>query len=122
MTAAGGAANREIDAIWRIDGPKIIGAVTRIVGDIGLGEELAHDALVTALERWPKSGIPDNPGAWLMTAAKHRAIDHLRRMARRDRKHAELGADLTLGQGEASGGATAPPRTRQWTMTSATTS
>ena len=98
--------NREIDAIWRIDGAKIIGALTRIVGDIGLAEELAHDALVTALERWPVSGVPDNPGAWLMTAAKHRAIDHFRRASRRDRKHEELGQQLAARSVEALDGET----------------
>src|ERR671928_64059 len=67
-----------IDAVWRIESPKLIASLTRIVRDIGLAEDLAQDALVAALEQWPKTGVPDNPGAWLMSAAKNKAIDHLR--------------------------------------------
>jgi RNA polymerase sigma factor (sigma-70 family) len=85
---------RTIDAIWRIESPRLIGGLTRMVRDVGVAEELAQDALVTALERWPTSGIPDNPGAWLMATAKHRAIDLLRRVRRVDRKHEELGHTL----------------------------
>src|SRR5712671_7833243 len=66
----------------------------RIVRDVGVAEDLAQDALVAALEQWPQSGVPDNPGAWLMTAAKHRAIDHFRRSARLERKHEEIGREL----------------------------
>lgn len=84
-------AGRTIDAIWRIESPKLIAGLTRMVRDVGLAEDLAHDALVIALERWPETGIPDNPGAWLMTAAKRRAIDLLRREKVRDRKYEELG-------------------------------
>jgi RNA polymerase sigma factor (sigma-70 family) len=82
--------HRTIDAVWRIESPRIIAGIARIVRDLGLAEELAQDALVAALEQWPNSGIPDNPGAWLTAAAKHRAIDHLRRNKRLERKHEEL--------------------------------
>ena len=84
-----------IDALWRIESPRLIAALTRIVRDIGLAEDLAHDALVAALEQWPESGIPEKPGAWLMSAAKHRAIDHFRRNTLLNRKHEELGRELT---------------------------
>jgi RNA polymerase sigma factor (sigma-70 family) len=83
-----------IDAVWRIESAKLIAALTRIVRDVGVAEDLAHDALVAALEQWPEQGIPDKPGAWLMAAAKFRAIDHLRRNTLLDRKHAELGRDI----------------------------
>ncbi len=86
--------HRTIDAVWRIESPRLIAALTRIVRDVGLAEDLAQDALVAALEQWPKAGVPDNPGAWLMTAAKHRAIDQFRRNTRLDRKHEELGREL----------------------------
>src|SRR5881394_795642 len=71
--------HRTIDAVWRIESARLIAGLARIVRDVGLAEDLAHDALVAALEQWPESGVPDNPGAWLMAAAKHRAIDHFRR-------------------------------------------
>jgi len=83
-----------IDAVWRIESPKLIASLTRIVRDIGLAEDLAQDALVAALEQWPESGVPDNPGAWLMATAKHRAIDHFRRNTLLDRKHEELGREV----------------------------
>jgi RNA polymerase sigma factor (sigma-70 family) len=83
-----------IDAVWRIESPRLIAGLARIVRDVGVAEDLAQDALVTALEQWPKSGVPDNPGAWLMAAAKHRAIDHFRRNTRLERKHEELGREL----------------------------
>ena len=83
-----------IDAVWRIESAKIIAALTRIVRDVGIAEELAQDALVAALERWPEAGIPDNPGAWLMATAKHRAMDHFRRGKLVERKHQELGREL----------------------------
>jgi RNA polymerase sigma factor (sigma-70 family) len=86
--------HRAIDAVWRIESPRLIAGLTRIVHDIGLAEDLAQDALVAALEKWPESGVPDNPGAWLMATAKHRAIDHFRRNTRLDRKHEELGREL----------------------------
>ncbi|MEK5641812.1 RNA polymerase subunit sigma-24 [Paenibacillus rhizosphaerae] len=82
--------HRTIDAIWRIESPKLIAGLTRMVRDVGLAEDLAQDALVIALQRWPESGIPDNPGAWLMTAAKRKAIDLLRRNKLRDEKYAEM--------------------------------
>jgi RNA polymerase sigma factor (sigma-70 family) len=86
--------HRAIDAVWKIESAKIIAGLTRMVRDVGLAEELAQDALVAALEQWPQSGIPDNPGAWLMAAAKHRAIDMFRRNKRLERKHEELGREL----------------------------
>jgi len=82
-----------IDAVWRIESPRLIAGLTRMVRDIGVAEDLAQDALVAALEQWPKSGVPDNPGAWLMAAAKNRAIDHFRRNTRLERKHEELGRE-----------------------------
>jgi RNA polymerase sigma factor (sigma-70 family) len=86
--------NRTIDAVWRIESARLIAGLTRIVRDVGLAEDLAQDALVAALERWPVTGIPDKPGAWLMATAKHRAIDVLRRGKMLDRKHAEVVHDL----------------------------
>ncbi len=86
--------HRAIDAVWRIESARLIAGLAHIVHDIGLAEDLAQDALVAALQQWPESGIPDNPGAWLMTAAKHRAIDLFRRNARLERKHEELGREL----------------------------
>jgi RNA polymerase sigma factor (sigma-70 family) len=86
--------HRAIDAVWRIESARLIAGLARIVRDVGVAEELAQDALVTALERWPESGVPDNPGAWLMATAKHRAIDRLRRSKLAERKHAELGREL----------------------------
>jgi RNA polymerase sigma-70 factor (ECF subfamily) len=83
-----------IDAVWRIESPRLIASLTRIVRDIGLAEDLAQDALLAALEQWPRSGVPDNPGAWLMAAAKHRAIDHFRRNTLREGKHEELGREI----------------------------
>jgi RNA polymerase sigma factor (sigma-70 family) len=87
-----------IDALWRIESAKIIAGLTRMVRDVGLAEELAQDALVAALEQWPTSGIPDNPGAWLMATAKHRAIDLWRRNKLLERKHQELGRELERQQ------------------------
>jgi len=83
-----------IDAVWRIESARLIAGLAHIVGDIGVAEDLAQDALVAALEQWPESGVPDNPGAWLMATAKHRAIDHLRRGKMQDRKHEHLGREL----------------------------
>jgi RNA polymerase sigma-70 factor, ECF subfamily len=91
-------AHRAIDAVWRIESPKIIASLARMVRDVGLAEDLAHDALVAALEQWPSSGIPNNAGAWLMAAAKHRAIDHFRRSKLLDRKHEELGHEFAERQ------------------------
>ena len=93
--------HRAIDAVWRIESPRLIARLARMVGDVGVAEDLAQDAMVAALERWPVSGVPDNPGAWLMAAAKHRAIDHFRRNKLLDRKHAELGRELEASQATA---------------------
>jgi RNA polymerase sigma-70 factor (ECF subfamily) len=91
------AAHRAIEAVFRIESPRLIAGLARIVRDVGLAEELAQDALVAALERWPASGVPDNPGAWLMATAKHRAIDELRRRKLHERKHEQLGHELEAG-------------------------
>lgn len=88
------AVHRAIDAIWRMEAPRLIAGLARIVRDVGIAEELAQDALVVALEQWPKSGVPDKPGAWLMTAARNRAFDLLRRYRMMDRRHRELGHEL----------------------------
>src|ERR1700710_1980645 len=90
--------HRAIDAVWRIESAKVIAGLARIVGDIGQAEDLAQDALVIALEKWPETGVPDNPGAWLMATAKHRAIDLLRRNKRLERKHEEIGRGLKSAQ------------------------
>ena len=90
--------HKAIDAVWRIESARLIAGLARIVGDVGLAEDLAQDALLAALERWPQSGIPDNPGAWLMATAKHRAIDMHRRTKRIERKHEELGHELDAQQ------------------------
>ena len=87
-------AHRTIDAVWRIESPRLIAGLTRIVRDVGVAEDLAQDALVAALEQWPQSGVPDNPGAWLMATAKHRAIDRFRRSTRLERKLDEFGREL----------------------------
>ncbi len=86
--------HRTIEAVWRIESARVIAGLTRIVHDVGRAEELAQDALVAALEQWPESGIPENPGAWLMATAKHRAIDSLRRTTLADRKHEDLGREM----------------------------
>ena len=96
MTAS--ATHRAIDAVWRIESAKIIAGVARMVRDVGVAEELAQDALVAALEHWPATGIPDNPGAWLMATAKRRAIDRLRHRKLLERKHEELGHEMELAQ------------------------
>ncbi len=90
--------HRAIDAVWRIESARVIAGLARIVGDVGLAEDLAQDALVAALEQWPESGVPDNPGAWLMATAKHRAIDQLRHRKLLDRKHEELAYELEARQ------------------------
>ena len=92
MTAAD--TQRAIDAVWRMESPRLIAALARTTRDIGLAEDLAQDALVAALEQWPAAGIPDKPGAWLLTAARHRAIDHFRRRKRVDEKHQTIGREL----------------------------
>jgi len=90
--------HRAIDAVWRIESAKLIAGLTRIVRDVGVAEDLAQDALLVALEKWPETGVPDNPGAWLMATAKHRAIDKLRRNKLLDRKHEELGYEIEAQQ------------------------
>ncbi len=90
--------HRAVEAVWRIESARLIAGLARIVRDVGLAEDLAQDALVAALEQWPVSGVPDNPGAWLMAVAKRRAIDLLRRRTRLELKHEELGRELEAQQ------------------------
>jgi len=90
--------HKAIEAVWRIESARLIAGLTRIVRDVGVAEELAQDALIIALEKWPEAGVPDNPGAWLMTTAKHRAIDYFRRNKLLERKHEELGRELKSQQ------------------------
>ena len=90
--------HRAVEAVWRIESAKLIAGLTRIVRDVGLAEDLAQDALVAALEQWPESGVPNNPGAWLMAAAKRRVIDVLRRNQRIDRKHDQIGYEIEAQQ------------------------
>jgi RNA polymerase sigma-70 factor (ECF subfamily) len=92
--------HRAIDAVWRIESARLIAGLARIVRDVGVAEDLAADALVAALEQWPREGIPRNPGAWLMAAAKHRAIDHVRRSSMLDRKHGELGYAVEVARAD----------------------
>jgi RNA polymerase sigma factor (sigma-70 family) len=94
-------AHRAIDAIWHIESSRLIAALARVTGDVGLAEDFAQDALLAALRTWPETGVPDNPGAWLMAAAKNRALDHLRRVRRADRAHGEIGRDLEADRGRA---------------------
>jgi RNA polymerase sigma factor (sigma-70 family) len=94
MTDSAAAAHRTIDAVWRIESARLIAGLARVVRDVGLAEELAQDALVAALEQWPASGVPQNPGAWLMATAKHRAIDLVRRHRLIERKHEEIGREM----------------------------
>src|SRR5215469_13803027 len=96
--AAPADARRAVEAVWRIESPRLIAGLARLVRDVGLAEDLAQDALVAALEQWTESGVPDNPGAWLMATGKHRAIDLLRRNRRLQRKHEELGHELAARQ------------------------
>src|SRR6184192_2286348 len=91
-------AHRVIDAVWRIESARLIAGLARMVRDVGLAEDLAQDALVAALQQWPESGVPDNPGAWLMAIGKRRAVDHFRRTALAERKQEELGRDLEVQQ------------------------
>src|SRR3954470_16404641 len=93
-----GEAHRVVDAVWRIESAKLIAGLTRLVRDVGLAEELAQDALVAALEQCPDEGVPDNPGAWLVATAKHRAIDRIRRHEMQQRKHEEIGRDIESRQ------------------------
>ena len=93
--------HRTIDAVWRIESARLIASLARMLRDVGLAEELAQDALVAALEKWPESGVPDQPGAWLMATAKHRAIDRLRRSKLQQRKHEEIARELEDEQAHA---------------------
>jgi RNA polymerase sigma-70 factor (ECF subfamily) len=90
--------HRAIEAVWRIEQAKLIAGLARMVRDVGLAEELAQDALVAALERWPETGVPERPGAWLMATAKNRALDRLRRNKLLERKHEELARELEVEQ------------------------
>src|SRR5215510_14546800 len=90
--------HRAIDAVWRIESARLIAGLARIVRDVGIAEDLAQDALLAALQQWPESGIPDKPGAWLMAAAKHRAIDRLRRQRLIERKHHEMSHEVAEGE------------------------
>ncbi|MGY1662799.1 RNA polymerase sigma factor [Geodermatophilus sp. SYSU D00705] len=92
--SSGTTTSRVVEAVWRIESAKLVAALTRVTGDVGLAEDLAQEALVAALERWPRTGVPDNPAAWLMATAKHRAVDVFRRAERLERKTAELGREL----------------------------
>src|SRR3546814_7476742 len=96
--------HRTIEAVWRIESAKLIAALARMVHDVGLAEELAQDALVAALERWPETRVPDNPAAWLMTTAKRRAIDRLRRSKLQWSKQAEIASELEEQQDMAASG------------------
>ena len=89
-------ARRAIDAVWRIESARLIAGLARIAGDVGVAEDLAQDALLAALEQWPTTGVPDNPGAWLMATAKNRAIDRMRRGEMAARKEEELGREVEL--------------------------
>ena len=98
MTASD--AHAAVEAVWRIESARLIAALARVVREVGLAEDLAQEALVAALEQWPESGVPDNPGAWLMATAKHRGIDRMRHATMAERKHEELGRDLEIDRGE----------------------
>src|SRR5439155_23071938 len=89
---------RAIEAVWRIESPRLIAGLARMVRDVGLAEDLAQDGLLAALEQWPESGVPDNPGAWLMAIGKRRAIDHFRRAEMAERKREQLGRELEIAQ------------------------
>ncbi len=92
MSESAHVARQAIEAVWRIESARLLGGLVRMVRDVGLAEDIAQETLITALERWPESGIPQNPGAWLMTSAKHRAIDKLRRQRMTERNHDALEA------------------------------
>jgi RNA polymerase sigma factor (sigma-70 family) len=97
-SATASATHSAIDAVWRIESAKVIAGLARMVRDVGFAEELAQDALLAALETWPGTGVPDNPGAWLMAAGKNRALDHFRRDKLLERKHQELAGEMELEQ------------------------
>ena len=90
------AIHRALDTLWRMESPRLLARIARMTGNIDTAEELAQDVLLGALERWPRDGMPDNPAAWLMTAARHRAIDHLRQRALHARKQDEFGIEREL--------------------------
>src|SRR3954451_18124702 len=94
MAVTDSEAQRAVHAVFRIESARLIAGLTRLVRDVGLAEELAQDALVVALERWPEVGVPDNPGAWLMATAKHRAIDLLRKRTLHERKEGEIAREI----------------------------
>src|SRR5947209_13541484 len=94
---AGREVTRTIEAVWRIESARLIAGIARLVRDVALAEDLAQDALVAALEQWPESGVPENPGAWLMAVGKRRAFDHFRRTEMARRKTDQLGRELELG-------------------------
>ena len=96
--------HRTIDAVWRMESPKLIASLTRLVRDVGLAEDLAQDALVAALEKWAVAGVPRSPGAWLMATAKNCALDQLRRAKRLGVKHEELGQEIEAQQAAAPAG------------------
>src|SRR3954471_22493502 len=98
MDTADETLRRSIAAVWRIESAKIVATVARMVRDVGVAEDLAQDALIAALEQWPAAGMPDNPGAWLTTVAKRRALDWLRRQQMLEREHEQLGHELELQQ------------------------
>src|ERR1700753_924455 len=91
-------ARAAVETVWRIESARLIAGLARMVRDVGLAEDLAQDALVAPLEQWPESGVPDNPGAWLMATAKHRAIDRIRHGAMAERKHAEIARSLQIAE------------------------
>ena len=104
MTRLKTATHKAIEAVWRIESARLLGGLVRMVRDVGFAEDLAQEALVAALERWPEHGIPDNPGAWLMAMAKHRAIDELRRRQMIERKHDAIVDDVYRGRARSSAG------------------
>src|SRR5262249_58896321 len=106
--------HRAIDAVWRIESARLIAGLARIVRDVGLAEDLAQDALVAALEQWPESGVPRNPGAWLMSTAKHRAIDLLRRRGRLGGKVEEVGHEVGTAGGGGAPAFYAGPHCADW--------
>src|SRR5580704_13063927 len=104
LTVSVAETHRAIDAVWRIESARLIAGLTRLTRDVGVAEELAQDALVAALEQWPRDGVPSNPGAWLMGTARHRAIDVLRRRTLSQSKHEQLAREMGLAVADAGGG------------------
>jgi RNA polymerase sigma-70 factor (ECF subfamily) len=100
VTAGASASHRAVEAVWRIESGRLIAGLARMVHDVGLAEDLAQEALMAALQQWPESGVPENPGAWLMAVGKRRAADHFRRAAMAERKHEELAQELTVREPE----------------------